>query len=72
MAHIVREPVALAELVRSRRKDLGLSQAQLAALSQVSPRFVFDLESAKPSIQLDKLLAVLNTLGLTLTIEVGG
>ena len=56
----------LAESVRTRRKSLGLTQAELADLSGVSAKFVYDLENAKPTIALDRLLLVITALGLRL------
>jgi HTH-type transcriptional regulator / antitoxin HipB len=58
----------LASAVRVRRKHLGLTQAELADIASVSARFVYDLERGKPTIALDKVFAVLDALGLTLTI----
>lgn len=64
------EPTAnpLAGEVRSRRIALGLTQRDLADMAGVSERFVRFIEQGKPSIQLDSLLAVLDTLGLELRI----
>lgn len=52
--------------VRRRRRDLQLLQIDLADLAGVSERFVRDLEHDKPTLRLDKLLAVLGVLGLEL------
>lgn len=71
MAQVIKDSQSLAALVRARRKDLGLTQAQLAALAEVSPRYVFDLEDGKTSVRLDKLLPVLETLGLTMSLKIG-
>jgi len=57
--------------VRSRRIDLGLRQDELAALAGVSIRFVHTLEQGKPTLRLDKMLAVLGQLGLDLVLEPG-
>ena len=56
----------LAGEVRSRRTALGLTQRDLADMAGVSERFVRFVEQGKPSIQLDSLVAVLDTLGLEL------
>lgn len=56
----------LAGEVRSRRTALGLTQRALADMAGVSERFVRFVEQGKPSIQLDALVAVLDTLGLEL------
>jgi HTH-type transcriptional regulator / antitoxin HipB len=61
-------PRILAAEVRSRRTSLGLTQRDLADMAGVSERFVRFVEQAKPSVQLDSLLAVLNTLGLELQV----
>ena len=61
----------LGQAVRGRRIDLGLRQRELADLSGCSPGFVAGLETGKPSVQLDKVLAVCAVLGLDLTITWG-
>lgn len=60
----------LAVGVRARRKDLGLTQVEVAELADVSARFVMELELGKPTVRLDKLTAVLDAVGLTLRVEV--
>ncbi len=60
---------SLGEEVRSRRRKLGLSQEELADLAGVSPSFVRFVEHDKSSVRLDKLRAVLNVLGLEVTIK---
>lgn len=62
---------ALADAVRTRRRQLGLRQDEVADLAGVSERFVHTVEAGKPSLQLDKLLAVLGALGLRLRVERG-
>jgi y4mF family transcriptional regulator len=59
-------PTVLAAQMRSRRTSLGLTQRDLADMAGVSERFVRFVEQGKPSVQLDSLLAVLDTLGLEL------
>ncbi len=61
----------LAETVRRRRVELGLRQADLAELAGCSQRFVHTLEQGKPTLRLDKLLDVLEVLGLSLSIVPG-
>jgi y4mF family transcriptional regulator len=65
------KPVAWGGAVRRRRLELGLRQDELAALAGVSPRFVHTLEQSKPTVRLDKMLAVLGQLGLDLVVEPG-
>ena len=59
----------LPSVVRSRRMSLGLTQQDLADMAGVSERFIRFVEQGKPSVQLDSLLAVLDTLGLELRIS---
>ncbi|MBM7520548.1 type II toxin-antitoxin system Y4mF family antitoxin [Nocardioides nitrophenolicus] len=61
----------LAAQVRARRAVLRLRQDELADLAGVSERFVHALEKGKRTVQLDKVVAVLNALGLHLEIHRG-
>ena len=58
--------MSLAQDVRHRRKELGLTQVDAAELAGVSDRFVRLVESGKASVRLDKLEALLDSLGLEL------
>lgn len=62
---------ALGAAVRRRREDLGLRQEEVADLAATSQRFVHTLESGKPTVRLDKVLAVLGVLGLGLDVVAG-
>lgn len=62
---------ALASAVRARRKALGVTQIQLARLAGCGPVFVYALETGKKTMRLDKLLAVLEVLGLELVVSQG-
>jgi hypothetical protein len=48
---------------------LRLTQKELAVLAQCGPDFLYDLERGKPSVRLDKLVPVLEMLGLRLKLE---
>lgn len=54
----------LAAAVHSRREELGFSIVQLAELAGTSRFFVSDLERGKPTVQLDKTMAVVGALQL--------
>lgn len=60
----------LAATVRARRKELGLTQQDVADLGGLSAKFVRDLEGGKSTVRLDKLRDVLTVLGLELTAQV--
>lgn len=55
--------------VRARRRALRLTQHDLADIAGVSERFVRFVEQGKPSVQVDSLLALLETLGLELLVR---
>jgi transcriptional regulator with XRE-family HTH domain len=55
---------AFGSLIRSRRRELKLRQAQLAMATGVSRGFVIDLEAGKPSCHLGRSLLVAEALGL--------
>ena len=58
------KPENLAGIIRKHRKAAGLSQLQLAELAGVGKTVIFDLEKGKPTIQLDTLLKILDTLNI--------
>lgn len=50
--------------IRERRKSLGWTQTELAARSGTGERFIVELESGKPTCQLEKSLIVARTVGI--------
>ena len=58
----------LGKLVAERRKAQGLTQVDLAGLGQTGSRFIGDLERGKGTVQCDKVLHILNLLGLDVLI----
>jgi y4mF family transcriptional regulator len=57
-------------IVRKARKSLGVTQKMLALTSGTGLRFVIDLEKGKETCQLGKVLTVLHTLGVGLSLTV--
>src|SRR5215831_5337660 len=55
---------AFGSLIRGRRRQLKMRQAQLALATGVGRRFLIELESGKPSCQLGRSLLVAEALGL--------
>lgn len=58
----------LASVVRGRRRDLGLSQAELAVRAGVSRKWIYQFEAGKPTAELRLILRVLEALGLILDV----
>ena len=63
-----RKAADLARAVRAARERMGLTPTKLAARAKVSRKFVYDLESGKETLRMDKVLAVLAALGLRATL----
>ncbi len=60
---------AVADALRARRKQLGLTQLEAAELAGVSVRFVHDVENGKLTVQLDRVQALAEALGLSLSLS---
>jgi y4mF family transcriptional regulator len=54
--------------IRETRKELGVTQKDLALTSGTGLRFVIDLERGKETCEIGKALRVLQTLGIKLTL----
>lgn len=65
---IVTSAEDVGRLVSQRRKAQGLTQADLAGLGQTGNRFIGELERGKGTVQFDKVLHVLNLLGLDVVV----
>ena len=57
-------PETIGELVKNTRKNMGVTQKNLAMTSGTGLRFIIDMEKGKPTCQLGKVLTVLHTLGI--------
>lgn len=57
---------AFGEVLRKKRKALGVKQKDLAMASGTGLRLIIDLEKGKPTCQMGKALAVAQALGLKL------
>lgn len=58
----------IAKQIREARVAFGLTQKDVAGLSNTGVRFIVDAEKGKPTMELGKLVDVLVTLGLTLRV----
>ena len=59
----IRSPQHLGDALRAARKQLGLTQPQLALAAGVGVRFIVDLEAGKPTLRLGNVLRVIDALG---------
>lgn len=61
-------PQEIGRLVRETRKGLGVTQKELALTSGTGLRFIIELEKGKETAEIGKVLTVLQTLGIQLTL----
>ena len=54
----------IGEVVKKTRKSMGVTQKDLALTSGTGLRFIIELERGKPTCELEKVLTVLQTLGI--------
>ncbi len=59
----IRSTQQLGDALRAARKQLRLTQPQLALAAGVGVRFIVDLESGKPTLRLENVLRVIDALG---------
>jgi y4mF family transcriptional regulator len=58
----VQSPQQLGEVLRAARKQLGLTQPQLALAAGVGVRFIVDLDGGQPTLRLETVLRVIEAL----------
>ena len=66
---IDKSTVDLGDLVRGRRRLLALTQLDVAGLGNTGNRFIIDLERGKSTVQMQKVLDVLDLLGLEVVVR---
>ncbi len=59
----------IGRIVRKKRKFIGFTQAETAGMCNVGARFLSELENGKATLQVGKVLHVLASLGLAITIS---
>ena len=59
----------IGQVVRAQRQSQGLRQIDLAGIGNTGNRLIVDIEKGKPTVQLQKVLDVLELLGLEVTVR---
>jgi len=62
----------LAQIIKERRKQLKITQVDLALLSEISTRQLSDIETAQVNTTLDTINKICETLGLTIELKIKG
>mgnify|MGYP000008093017 FL=1 len=65
----IHTPQQLGDAIRTARKQLVLTQPQLALAAGVGVRFVVELEAGKPTVRLAQVLRVIEALGGEITLN---
>jgi HTH-type transcriptional regulator / antitoxin HipB len=65
----IRSSAELGAVIREQRKRLALKQLDLAGLGNTGNRFIVDLENGKPTVQLQKVLDLMDLLGLEVVVR---
>ena len=65
----IRSSVELGAVIREQRRRLALKQLDLAGLGNTGNRFIVDLENGKPTVQLQKVLDLMDLLGLEVVVR---
>ena len=62
----LRTAADIGELVHAARRKQGISQEQLAGVAGTGVRLISDLENGKSTVQIEKVIKVIEALGLGL------
>ncbi len=65
----IHSPQQLGDAICVARKQLTLTQPQLALAAGVGVRFIVDLEAGKPTVRLEQVLRVIEALGGEITLS---
>lgn len=70
MKHTIRSSQDLGMIVRAVRKSAGIRQDDMAAVAQLSKQFAADVEHGKPTAQIGRVLRLLDSLGIEITVGI--
>lgn len=67
--HVVRTALDIGQMVKRQRNGMNLRQLDVAGLANTGNRLIVDVENGKPTVQLQKVLDLLDILGLEVVIQ---
>jgi len=62
----------LGDIIKSRRKELKITQIDLALISEISTKQLSNIEQGKVSPTIDMLSKICETLGLSIELKIKG
>jgi len=63
---LIKSAAEIGKMIRAKRKEIGMTQADFAGLCNVGTRFVSELENGKPTLEFDRVLRVTQLIGIDL------
>lgn len=66
---VIRTSADLGAVFRAQRQGMQLRQIDLAGLANTGNRLIVDIENGKPTVQLQKVLDLLDILGLDVVVQ---
>jgi y4mF family transcriptional regulator len=66
---VVRTALDVGQMVKRQRNGMNLRQLDVAGLANTGNRLIVDVENGKPTVQLQKVLDLLDILGLEVVIQ---
>ena len=65
---IINSITDISEVVKKRRKSLGLTQSECAAMCNVGNRFFSEIENGKETLHIGKVINCLQILGINISL----
>ncbi len=62
----IKSAAEIGKMVRAKRKEIGMTQADFAGLCNVGTRFISELENGKSTLEFDRVLRVTQLIGIDL------
>ncbi len=70
MKHTIHSAEDLGLVIRAVRKSTDVRQDDLAGAARVSRQFTVDVEKGKPTVQFDRVMRLLDELGIRLSVDI--
>ncbi len=63
---LIKNATDIGKMIRAKRKEIEMTQADFAGLCNVGIRFISELENGKPTLEFDRVLRVTQLIGIDL------
>jgi len=63
---LIKSAAEIGKMVRAKRKEIGMTQADFAGLCNVGTRFISELENGKSTLEFNRVLRVTQLIGIDL------